>query len=316
MHRHSSAAADPRAADREGFIVTKSKSTRGGGFGAGGMIALMVVMMTLVACTQTLLPAPPPSSVQVNGHVVERNAQGAPTGRVEFGVSAFTADGGIVERATIRSVRATLTPTSQGVEVAAIVVNGRVCGDIAPGSGSLAAVLMLDESRSMASTDPTKLRHLAGRRFIEAMPTRDAVAVGRFPARSTSTARLRDSSLMADFGVDRPASIAGVLASPHAYGMRTPLWTAAEDAVTLLSARREPNRVAVILTDGANTTYTGSAARANAYAKLHGVRLFAVGFGDARARELDALVAGTGGYRNLMNPTDPNQTIGNLLDDA
>lgn len=180
----------------------------------------------------------------------------------------------------------------------------------------MAAVLMLDESRSMASTDPTKLRHLAGRRFIEAMPTRDAVAVARFPARSTSTARLRDSSLMADFGVDRPASIAGVLASPHAYGMRTPLWTAAEDAVTLLSARREPNRVAVILTDGANTTYTGSAARANAYAKLHGVRLFAVGFGDARARELDALVAGTGGYRNLMNPTDPNQTIGNLLDDV
>ena len=121
---------------------------------------------------------------------------------------------------------------------------------------------------------------------------------------------------MAEFGASKQALQAGVVATPHAYGTRTPLWHATHDAVTLLTRRQETNRVAVILTDGMNEGTSGSAAEANAFARARGVKVFAVGFGSASARELDALVAGTGGYRDLMDGADPNRTIENLLDNV
>jgi Ca-activated chloride channel homolog len=306
---------------------TTSKRTAMPVWGWLGRFGGSVLLLLAVAACQDLA-AGTPTRLQVNGYVVERTAQGTPTGRVEFGVSAFDAGGTIVDRAAIRSVSASLDPVAQGVDgaalgagdatfdAAAIVVTGSVCGDVTPGSGSLAAVLMIDESGSMYQYDPGKLRHQAGQRFVASLRGADVVAVARFPAPGNPSPGLRASRVTSDFTATRQTAAAAVAATPHAYGTFTPLWDAANDGVFLLNGRRERNRVLVVLTDGENNASRSTSAEVNAYARNQGVRVFAVGFGTARAQELDALVVGTGGYREIMNPANPTSTIENLLDNV
>jgi hypothetical protein len=308
---------------------TTSKQTAMPGWGWLGRVVGSALLLFAVAACQDLA-AGTPARLQLNGYVVERSAQGTPTGRVEFGVSAFDAGGVIVDRAAIRSVTASLDPVAQRASVdgagvgaadatfdaTAIVVTGSVCGDVTPGSGPLAAVLMIDESGSMQQYDPRKLRHQAGQRFVASLRGADVVAVARFPAPGTPTPGLRASRVTSDFTATRQTAAAAVAATPHAYGTFTPLWDAANDGVFLLNGRREQNRVLVVLTDGENNASRSTSAAVNAYARSQGVRVFAVGFGTARAQELDALVVGTGGYREIMNPANPTSTIENLLDNV
>jgi hypothetical protein len=101
---------------------------------------------------------------------------------------------------------------------------------------------------------------------------------------------------------------------PFAYGGFTPLWDAAYDSVTLLSTRSEANKAAGILTDGLNNTGSETANSANLFVRKENVKVYGLGFGSASASQLDALVIGTGGYRDLIDVNDPDASIANLLD--
>lgn len=279
-----------------------------------GLAALL--LLALGACTNGTQT---PTDVQVNGYVVERDTNGNPTGRVEVGISAFDAAGNLVENANVRSVTATVTSVTTsdaGVTTTqSYTVTGGVCGDIAPATGPLAAVLMIDESGSMGWYDPNRDRIQAAQSFIAELRATDVASVARFPANTSITAGLKNSQVMAAFTSNKAILDAAVDAAPFAYGSFTPLWDAAHDTVTLLAQRSESNRVGIVLTDGENNWYSGeSAASANAFARAQGVKLFALGFGTAVAGELDAMVAGTGGYRDLIDPDDPDSAIANLLD--
>lgn len=268
-------------------------------------LAAAALLLTVTACGAT---AGVPSEVQVNGYVVERDAGGNPTGKVEIGISAFDGAGTLVESATVRSVSATVTTTGYSA-------TGGVCGNITAGTGPLAAVLMLDESTSMNSTDSARDRGVAATAFVNQLGGNDVASIAFFPARSGSiTTGLTNSEVVAPFTSNKTNLIAGINVVTRGYGGITPIWDAASDSVTLLSGRSETNRAAIILTDGGENNSIGTVAAANQAARNEGVKLYALGFGSASATELDTLVAGTGGYRDVVDTSDPATSISNLLD--
>jgi hypothetical protein len=63
--------------------------------------------------------------------------------------------------------------------------------------------------------------------------------------------------------------------------------------------------VGVLIVDGGDLGSATTSAAANAHARANGVALHAFGFGDASVAELDALVAGTDGYRDVIGEDDP-----------
>jgi hypothetical protein len=265
------------------------------------------LLLTLTSCG-LFGAAGTPEEIQVNGYVVERDSSGNPTGKVEIGISAFDSGGTLVESATVRSVSATVNTTGY-------TASGGVCGNITAGSGPLAAVLMLDESTSMNSTDSARDRGVAAEAFVNQLGNNDVASIAFFPARSGSvTSGLTNSEVVAPFTSGKSDLIAGINAVTSGYGGITPIWDAAYDAVTLLSGRSEPNLAAIILTDGGENNSIGTVAAANQFAQNEGVKLFALGFGSASASELDALVAGTGGYRDVVDSSNPATSISNLLD--
>ena len=264
------------------------------------------LLLALGSCGQQVVEGVP-TEVQVNGYFVQRDTNNNPTGVVEIGISAFDSQGTQVETATIRSVSATVTTTGY-------TATGGVCGNITAATGPLAAVLMLDESTSMFSFDPNRDRALAAERFVNDMRSNDVASIAYFPARAGNiTAGLKNSEQVAPFSSNKADLIAGINTVTSPYGGFTPLWDAAHDAVTLLRQRSESNRVGIVLTDGQNNAGSETAASANQYARNEGVTMYAVGFGTAAAAELDALVAGTGGYRELIDSSDPDASIANLL---
>lgn len=277
---------------------------------------VVALLLALVACGG---PAPDaPAELQVNGYVVERDSSGNPTGRVEVGVSAFDSAGNIVTDAQIRGVSASVTEvttSSGGVQFSqSYTVTGGVCGNIVGATGPLAAVLMIDESGSMLTYDGNLDRHVAGERFVAELRGNDVASVARFPASGGVTSGLKNSQVMATFTSGKTTLVDAINTAPFAYGGFTPLWDAAHDSVTLLSSRTETNKVAVVLTDGLNNSGSETASSANQFARDEGVKVYGLGFGTASASQLDALVTGTGGYRDLIDANDPDTSIANLLD--
>jgi hypothetical protein len=284
------------------------------------MITALLLTTTVVflsACDLT--GEPTPSSVQLNGYVVERDATGEPTGKVEFGASAFDSQDEIISDAKIESVSAEITSvsTAGGASLGtaqSYSVAGSVCGDVTAKPGPVVAVLMLDETGSMGNSDAANDRFVAAKRYVNEMGDSDLAAIARFSSSVTTTSGLINAELMQAFTSDKAALRQAIDDALLARGT-TPLWDAAYDMVTLLEPRSEANRVGILLTDGGNTGSSKTPTEANQFAKDEGVALYALGFGGAVPAELDVMVAGTGGYRDLV-PEDAGdgQAVENLLD--
>lgn len=267
------------------------------------LVLLAALMLGLTACVTD----PVPSDVQLNGYVVERDASGEPTGNVEFGASAFDSTGELISSAAIESVSADVTTSGYDA-------NGQVCGDVKAKTGPVVSVLMLDETGSMGGNDPANDRLLAAKAFVDEMRTDDITAVARFSSSVSTTSGLINAEVLQSFTSDQAALTQAIDDALLASGT-TPLWDAAYDMVTLLAPRSETNLVGILLTDGGDTGSIETAASANQFAKDEAVALYALGFGGAVPAELDQMVAGTGGYRDLVpeNAGD-GQAVENLLD--
>lgn len=275
----------------------------------------IALLVTMAACgTQTTTP----STVQVNGYVVERDASGLPTGRVDLGISAFDLGGTIVPTAEIRSVSATVDAVTTSAARSDVTVTqtysvqGDVCGDIEATAGLLVSVLMIDETGSMNWEDPAGERFTAAKAFVNEMGSDDVAAIARFSTSATTSPGLINAEIVQTFTSDTTV-LEQAIDQTFLESGATPLWDAAHDAVTILQPRSEVNRVAIILTDGQDTGSTVSVAQANQLARDEGVAVYALGFGAAVPADLDALVAGTGGYRDNI-AAGGDRAVQNLLD--
>lgn len=151
-----------------------------------------------------------------------------------------------------------LTISSTGLATQATYVptsaNAKVCGNINAGSsdGVVTAVLTLDGSGSMSDTDPSSLRKDAAELFVQRMGPQDETAVGWFSnVRGTSpyvALRIEQS-----FTSDKSLLNTGINQSVRRSGA-TYLWLAINDSINLLKSRQGTNKIAVILSDGIDTT--------------------------------------------------------------
>jgi hypothetical protein len=255
------------------------------------------LLLLAAACS----PAPVPTRAVVYGAAAERGADGAATGVVRLGVGIFD------------EVDAPLAATRiSALDVDVPGASASLCTTAAASSGRLATVLMLDETGSLAERDPSGERFASVRAFVQGMRPNEVAAVARFSSAANRSDGLRTAEVLTPFTREATALLEGIAAAPLSSGTGA-LFDAAHDAVTLLGARNEARKVGVIVVDGADIGSVATAAAANAHARANGVALHAFGFGDAVIAELDALIAGTGGYRTVIRAGDA-RGVADLLD--
>jgi len=249
------------------------------------ILALGCTVVFLAACGGAT--APQPASATLNGvSKLDREA-----GKAELSVSALNETGDLLEQGSLSAVSAT-------VNEADINVSAGVCGTGQIESrGDLRAVLSLDGSGSMSVNDPEKNRASASKQFVARMSSSDLAAVSSFsggseiPMWQTLTA---DKALL-DEAIDKATSARG----------GTNLWGAAVASINYLAEESGTNKVAVILTDGRDTSSRSNPEEVIALANEKGISVFMIGLGDERRINVTAMTdvasATNGFYRNVAD---------------
>ena len=164
----------------------------------------------------------------------------------------------------------------------------------------LGVVFVLDDSGSMASSDPASLRGAAAGTAIDALPDGTVVAASKF---SDEPARLAAPTALDATNRDSlKAAIAGNLLSSGGtdYDVAFTEAKAQLDAMTGVD-----KRAVVFLSDGEpNEPYTADQAIAAA-----GIPIFAVGFGEVPPAELSAIASRSGGQAFALASAGEAQSI-------
>lgn len=187
------------------------------------------------------------------------------------------------------ATQATYVPTS---------ANAKVCGNIDAGSssGAVTAVLTLDGSGSMSRTDPSNVRKNAAELFVQRMGPQDETAVGWFSSvRGTSPYRaLRiEQSFTSDKSLLDTAISKSIKKSGYTY-----LWYAINDSIDLLKSREGTNKIAIILSDGGDTTSLSTTSTINTLissANAENIKIYTVGLEASSDSNLPRLSRETNG---------------------
>ncbi len=193
----------------------------------------------------------------------------------------------------------------------------RTCAEltVSPDAGPYSAVILLDQSGSIISTDPNDLRIEAASLFFNALGAQDDALLAAFA--DDDGALPFKFNQYGSFG--RSTYDAELAALAQQEGGGTPLY----DAIAIFAnvANEEapnPNKAVVIFTDGEDTASERSLDEAISSARNQGVRLFPVGLDvGVDLTVLGRLAEGTDG--SLMFAQDARQlislfgTLGNLL---
>ena len=239
------------------------------------LISFLLLTVLFSACGGAAFIAP--AEATVNGVTrVDREA-----GTAELSVSGLDANSNVVASGTLSGVIAT-------VEQEDFEVEGGTCeGGQISSLGPVVAALTFDASPSLqgdclgcgAATDPFDedggtVRREGGLEFVARM-TDDARAAVSYFNRDAGFVNVQN------FTGDKAQLEQAVITatSPEAIGGLTPLWSASVSTVELLGSVEGDNRVAVIFTDGRDTTFDDPDEVAAA-ARASGVRVFYIGLGE------------------------------------
>jgi hypothetical protein len=224
----------------------------------------------------------PPAAATVNG-VTSIDRQ---KGSAELSVSALDAAGNVLESGTISGVSATVTQ-------AGFTAQGDVCeegGEISS-LGPVVAALTFDATPSLTDNcsgsacppvpnDPfdvngDTVRRRGGLDFVERMKSNAQAAVSYFNSAVNFVNLQR-------FTTDKALLEQAVMSatSPAAIGGGTPLWSASLSTINLLDSVSGNNRIAVIFTDGGDTTFDNPN-NVETAAISAGVRVFYIGLGNS-----------------------------------
>jgi von Willebrand factor type A domain/Bacterial Ig-like domain (group 2) len=182
-----------------------------------------------------------------------------------------------------------------------------------PAQGNYSAVLLLDQSGSILSTDPGDSRIDAASIFFKALGAGDNALLAAFAANG---ARSEWFKYWGNFGKATYDAELAALAKSEDGG--TPLYEATsifirEAANKALNA----NKAVVVFTDGEDTAGGFTIPQVVSQATASGVKVFTVGLGSANTRVLSQMSVPTGGA--MMFAGDARQlismfgTLGNLL---
>jgi von Willebrand factor type A domain len=200
----------------------------------------LISIVTLVACPTTP-SVPPPVKATFNG---VRKIDAA-TGIAQVSVSALDKDNVLLPSGKITEPAVTIKTTisASGLRTQATYqATPKVCGDLASTGGGLTAILTLDGSFSMATTDPEKLRGQAAKSFVDRMGSTDRAAVGSF---SNSVILPAQTDLTSDKTKLKTAIEAATYTASG-----TNLWGAAFESTNFIAKTTSSNKVAIIFTDG------------------------------------------------------------------
>jgi von Willebrand factor type A domain len=258
----------------------------------------LVLIFSLVSCPNN--PTTPTGPVPVKATFNGVRKINAVTGTAQISVSALDKDSLLLPSGTITE------PVVTGSSTTTLALNARatfqatsnVCGAIASSGGSLRAILTFDGSGSMSDTDPGQLRNQAAKSFVDRMGSTDQAIVGSFSTLVTLPP-------IADLTSDKAKLKAAIDKATYASG-GTNLWGAAFESTNLIATASGPSKIAIVFTDGEDTSnrYTPTEVIANANAK--GIKMYMVGFGDSiNATKMTAVANGTNGiYRGVRAASD------------
>ncbi len=203
------------------------------------------------------------------------------TGAAELSVSGLDANNGVVASGTLSNVSATVAQA--GLEVKSGVCGGGQISALGP----VVAALTFDASPSLqggclgcgAPTDPfsengSTVRREGGLEFVARMAEDARAAVSYF---NQSAGFVNVQGFTEDEEALRSAVVTAT--SPEAIGSLTPLWSASVSTVDLLGDVQGDNRIAIVFTDGQDTT-SADPDEVAAAARASGVRVFYIGLGE------------------------------------
>lgn len=251
----------------------------------------------LAACGGPRVVAPAEATVNGVSRIDRDN------GVVEFSVSGLDGENNVVESGTISNVSAT-------VDQSGFEVDGGVCGDEEgeiTSLGPVTAMLTFDASGSLEDTDPfldndgNSKRREGGLTFVKSMKSDARAGVSLF---SDYYAFINLQELTSDKSLLNQAVVD---ATSVAYG-GTPLWEASIKTIELLSVASGDNRIAIIFTDGEDTSYDDPNDVAAA-AIAAGVRVYYVGLGDAVNTDIMSNIAGATNPSGLYVSVEDNAQL-------
>lgn len=252
-----------------------------------------------------------PSTATLNGYTVDRDAAGNPTGNVDLNISALDRGGEPIAgtitpgRVTVSSVTSApgsriLVPTQVYTGTATVKVNIEL-------EEVVSAVLDIDQSGSMKTTDPERKRVDAAKAFVNRIKEQDRVAVMTFSGEGEG---LRASTLLQDFTSDK--ALLGAAIDKVGARLETPIWDSTLDALDVHAddpgGIEGASRVVVLFTDGQRKGGVANFddALAAAQASSPKVKFFTIGLGAGSKQidltELQTLAEATGGtFANVAN---------------
>lgn len=262
-----------------------------------------------------------PSTATLNGYTVERDGAGNPTGNVDLNVSALDGsgepiDGEITTGAVTVLVRQNpaarnaLSPTQLSpAQVYTGTATVKVDIEL---EEVISAIIDIDQSGSMKTTDPERKRVDAAKAFVNRTKEQDRVAVMTF---SGAGEGLRASTLLQNFTSDK--ALLGTAIDKVGQRLETPIWDSTLD--TLDVHADDPggiagaSRVVVLFTDGQRNGGTANFSDALAAAQETDVKFFTIGLGagpkEIDLTELQALAAATGGTFANVDSADELDTL-------
>lgn len=277
------------------------------------LLVLVPLVLVLTACPGVSKF----SSLTING------VTGVDTtnGTADMSVSALDGNGNVVGTGVITVPTATITSAkdSSGQPVSGYSATAKVCGNITTQAGDLRAMLTLDATGSMSSSDPNQLRADAAKQFIQDMHSKASTGQAAVSSFDTSTSptgsylaikvyqNLTSDTALLDKAVDSATFDGGA----------TNLWDAGVDSVQYFQDQNvtSPNKVAVLLTDGADNSSSKTPADVISAANAAGVTIYTIGLGDyVDAQDLIDVASGTNGtYSQVKDAADLTNLFQNVF---
>jgi len=211
---------------------------------------LPVAALALAACSDSSGPAQPPiQSLSVSG--VRLNSATFPTnGRFGLGLIATANSGDAILDRSVR-VEARVTALSVG-NPSASVVSTVSSESVNPQNGATQATILMDNSGSMSSNDPGRLRAAAAKLFWEAvLPVRTTNRVAFLDFGAGATTGFANSRLLVPF-TSSAARLDSALSRVTASGS-TPLYESLRETARWIDSSTSgsgDNRVMLLLSDG------------------------------------------------------------------
>lgn len=263
-------------------------------------IALAASAWLLSACTTSTSGA---AKATFNGVT----ALDAASGTANLSVSALDSQGNVVSTGTLSDVSATVTSVadSGGPIATSYSASAMICGQITGSSGDITGILTLDATGSMSSSDPAMLRADAAKGFVARMASTDRAAVASFDSSTTPTSGYLAIYLHQTLTSDKTLLDTAIDAATY-NGGTTNLWDAGVDSANYLAAVTGSNKMALLLTDGADNASSSTPANVVSAAQSAGVKVYTVGLGSyVDAQDLIDIASQTGGtYTQVQDATD------------